>query len=326
MRGRISLILRVFVSAGLVIFLLWSMRGRFAEIAGTLTKTNLLLFSSVVLLFIIDIALILSLRLKLLLAGEGLDIPFVRIIQLSYIGYFFNNFMPSAVGGDVVKAYYTYKHTNQKSKSFIAVFMDRFIGLFSFICIAVTALFFSWANIDLVLKKIILAFTLFFVIAFLIVLNNTLARVILKALSKFKLWNIGEKLSKIYRSVHEYRNKKSIILMVIGVSAVAQGIYFFMIYLLARSLGAELPLLAVFLLMPIISVVSMLPSLGGLGLREGAMVILFGPLIGADNAFSVSILLLATLLIVSLVGAVIYVTASQFRIKRVDMSKFQKEA
>jgi len=302
------------------------MRPRFAHIVSTLGKTDPFLFSSAVLLFIINIGLLLSWRLRLLFTGEGLDIPFGRVIQLSYIGYFFNNFMPTAVGGDIVKAYYAYKQTNQKAKSFISVFMDRFIGLFSFICIGVIALFLSWKNIDPMLKKIVLTFALFFVGTFLVVLNSVLAKVVLKVLSKFKLWNLGEKLSKIYRSVHEYRNKKSTILMAAGISIVAQSLYFLMIYLLARALGSELTLMTAFLIMPIISVVSMLPSLGGLGLREGAMVIFFGPFIGADNAFSVSILLLATLLIVSLVGAVIYVTASQFRIKGVDISKFQKEA
>ncbi|MEE9499878.1 MAG: lysylphosphatidylglycerol synthase transmembrane domain-containing protein, partial [Candidatus Omnitrophota bacterium] len=226
MKAKISLILRIFISVGLVIFLLWSMRPRFAHIAGTLAKTDSLLFSSAVLSFIITVGLLLSLRLKLLFSGEGLDIPFGRVIQLSYIGYFFNNFMPTAVGGDIVKAYYVYKQTNQKAKSFISVFMDRFVGLFSFVGIAIIALFFSRENIDPVLKKIVLAFALFFIIAFLVVLNSAIAKVILKVLSRLKLWNIGEKLSKVYMAVHEYRNKKSIIRMVIGISAVAQCIYF----------------------------------------------------------------------------------------------------
>ncbi|UCD55611.1 MAG: flippase-like domain-containing protein [Candidatus Omnitrophota bacterium] len=315
MKGKIGLILRVGISVGLIAFLLWSMRDHFPRIAGTLGRTAPILFVLAVLFFIFDVGLVLPLRLKLLFTGEGLAIPFSRIIQLTYIGYFFNNFMPTAVGGDIVKAYYVYKQTNQKAKSFISVFMDRFVGLFSFVFIAIIALFFSWENIDLILKKIVLVFSLFFVIAFLFILNSAIAKVILNALSRFKLWNIGEKLSKVYRAVHEYRNKKSIILIAIGISAAAQSIYFSMIYLLARSLGAEIPVMTVFLLMPIISVVSMLPSLGGLGLREGAIVVLFGPLIGSDNAFSISILLLAILLIVSLAGAVIYITASQFRIK-----------
>jgi uncharacterized protein (TIRG00374 family) len=311
---------------GMVGFLLWMMRPRFAEITGTLARTNILLFSVALMFFIVDIAFILSARLKLLFAGEGLRIPFISIVQLSYIGYFFNNFMPTAVGGDIVKAYYAYKHTSQKRKSFVAVFMDRFIGLFSFVCIGIIALLLSRGNIDIMLKKIVLAFAVFFIIAFLVMLNSALAKIIQGALSKIKLLNIGEKLSGIYSALHEYRNKKSLILMAIGISAAGQCIYFSMIYLLARALGADIPIVTVFLLMPIVSVVSMLPSLGGLGLREGAIVVFFAPFIGDGNAFSVSILLLATLLIISLMGAAIYVTASQFKIKARDISKFQKEA
>lgn len=322
MKSKVSLILRLGISAGLVTFLLWSMRTQFAHIANTLATTNFIIFSLAAILFMLTVV-ILSLRLNLLFIGEGFNIPLGRVIQLSFIGYFFNNFMPTAVGGDIVKAYYAHKQTNQTAKSFISVFMDRFIGLFSFICIATITLFLSWENINIVLRKIVLTFAFFGILGFFIILNSRVAKVILKALSKFKLWNIGERLSKAYRTVHEYRNKKRLLLLVMGISVISQSIYFSTIYLLARALGANLLLATVFLVMPIVSVVSMLPSLGGLGLREGAMVALFGPIIGNDSAFSVSILLLAILLIISLLGAVIYASASQFRLKPRELDKLE---
>lgn len=320
MKAKFSVILRVVVSAGLIAFLLWSMREHFPRIAGTLARTNLFLFASAVLLFMANV-IILSLRLKILLAGEDLPIAFGRVIQLSYIGYFFNNFMPTAVGGDIVKAYYAHKQTKKTAKSFIAVFMDRFIGLFSFVCIAAFALFLSWDKGGLVLKKIVFAFTAAGAAGFVIVLNSAVAKVILKALSKLKFRNLGSRLSKVYTAVHDYRNKKGLILSVIGISIVTQSIYFSVVYLLARSVGADILPTTVFLVMPIVSVVSMLPSLGGLGLREGAIVALFGPMIGAESAFSISILLLATLLAVSLAGAAIYLFAAQFKIKPGELSK-----
>ena len=155
-------------------------------------------------------------------------------------------------------------------------------------------------------------------------MNSGVAKVVLKALSAFRIWDIGGKISKIYKAVHEYRNKKTLIIVAGGVSIASQSLYFFIVYLLVKSLGAELPILAVFLIMPLVSIVSMLPSLGGLGLREGALVALLGPVIGTDNAFSAAILLLATLLITSLIGAVIYLSAAQFRIKGTDISKLKK--
>lgn len=319
MKSKLMVILRIAISLGMVTFLLWCMRGHFAHIKVTLFRANVTLFSCAVLFFMLNIS-ILSMRLRLLFAGEGLKIPYGRVIQLTYIGYFFNNFMPTAVGGDIIKAYYANKQTGKTAKSVIAVFMDRFIGLFSFIYIAALALFMSWASAQVQLKIIVLSFALGWTVAFLIILHGAVAKVVLGVLSRLKLWTIGEKLSGAYRAAHEYKNKKKIILGVIGISVAAQGTYLFIVYLLARSIGSNVPFISVLLIMPIVAVVSMIPSLGGLGLREGAMVALFGPIIGSENAFSLSVLLLATLLIISLMGAVIYLFASQFKMRDVDVS------
>ena len=322
MKPKLALWLRILVSVGLVAVLLWSMRGHLPYICVTLAKTNLFLFSAAVLLFVTATILI-AFRLRLVFLGEGLRIAFGRVIQLTFIGYFFNNFMPTAVGGDIVKAHYAHKETGKTAKSFVSVFMDRFIGLFSFVALGVLALLVSWESIDPYLRKIVLAFALLAIIVLLSVLNRVIARFVLNALSRFKLWNMGEKLSKIYRAVHEYRNKKMLILTAMGVSLVSQSLYFLTVYLLNRSLGTNLPLNAVFLIMPIVSVISMMPSLGGLGLQEGAIVVLFGPSIGNDNAFSVSILLRVVLLLVGLIGAAIYVSAAQFRIQKETISSLK---
>jgi len=322
MRGKISVVLRVGVSLGLVAFLLWVMRGQFPAIGATLAKTHVALFALAALLFISGVFII-SYRLNLLFAGEGLCIPFGRVVQLSFIGFFFNNFMPTAVGGDIVKAYYVNKQTKETTKSFISVFMDRFIGVASFILIAVLALLLSWESISNELKRIVLVFAFCGGGIFLVILNGTFAKFVLNLFSRLKLWGLGGRLSKVYMAVHEYRNKKAVIFSVFGVSIIAQCLYFSVVYLLARSLGTKPSLATVFMVMPIVSLVSMLPSLGGLGLREGALVALLGPVIGTDNAFSVGILLLATLFILSLIGAAIYISAAQFRIKGAEISKLE---
>ncbi|MBN1353924.1 MAG: flippase-like domain-containing protein [Candidatus Omnitrophica bacterium] len=323
MKSRFSIFLRIAVSIGLVALLIWGMRDKFPNVIATLTKTNLFMFLLAILLFAFNIAVLLSLRLKLLFDGEMLQIPFGKVSQLSFIGYFFNNFMPTAVGGDIVKAYYVNKHTGQTAKSFISVFMDRFIGLFTFMCIAALAIAVSWSNIDFVLRKFILIFVVCGIGLFIVILNDFIAKIILNFLSKFKLWNIGDRLSKIYRAVHEYKNKKGLIISAMIISTLAQSLYFLTVYILARALNVNILMKTVFLLMPIVSVISMLPSIGGLGLREGAIVAFFGPVIGSGDSLSVSILLLAMLLVISILGAVIYVSASQFRIKRTEISKIE---
>jgi len=325
MKKRFSIILRVLVSAGLLAFLVFSMRDNLPHIVGALSETSVPLFALAACSFVFLVG-IMSLRLDILLKGEGLEIPFMRITQLTFIGYFFNNFMPTAVGGDIVKAYYANRHTGRMTESFIAVFMDRFLGLFSFVLLACLALALSWRGIDPGLRKAVLLFGFLGAVMLFAILNSACAKLIFGGFSRIRLWGIGAKLARIYREVHSYRAKKRVVLAALGVSCVSQSVFFIIVFILAKSLDMSLSIVTVFTVMPIVCVVSMLPSLGGLGLREGAMVALLGPAIGKDNAFSVSILLLAVLLIISVIGAVIYLSAAQFRISPEKLAEFDSRA
>lgn len=315
-KGKILLGLRIAISFGLVALLLLGMRDKLPEIVKAVTRTDLLLFSLAVLIFVLNI-IVISYRLQLVFVGEGLKIPFIKVVQLSFVGFFFNNFMPTAVGGDIVKAYYTYTYTNKIGKSFIAVFMDRFIGLISFVIIALFVLLISWGDIGVDVRKIILMFSAFGLLCLVVFLNRKISKWVLIFLSKIGFLKLGEKLSKIYTMIHEYRNKKNIIFAVIAVSLIAQSIYFLTVNILGYSLDVKIGVMNLFLIMPIVSLVSMLPSIGGLGLREGAIVLFFGSIIGREKAFTVSLLLLGVLLIISLIGGIIYIVSPQFRIRRI---------
>ena len=53
----------------------------------------------------------------------------------------------------------------------------------------------------------------------------------------------------------------------------------------------------------------MLPSINGLGVREGAYVLLLGGIVGKEKAFALSILWLAVVMSLSLLGGLIYMLA-----------------
>ena len=67
-------------------------------------------------------------RLKIVLGAQGLPLRYPDVLYLTFIGYFFNHFLPTAVGGDVVKAFYISKISKQAMRSYTSVFMDRFLG------------------------------------------------------------------------------------------------------------------------------------------------------------------------------------------------------
>jgi len=84
-------------------------------------------------------------RWHLLLLAQGIKISVSRVIQLSFIGFFFNTTIPGAVSGDVVKAYYVANETHdKKAPSLSSILFDRISGLCGLVCIATLALLWSW--------------------------------------------------------------------------------------------------------------------------------------------------------------------------------------
>ena len=78
------------------------------------------------------------------------------------------------------------------------------------------------------------------------------------------------------------------------------SIYFFVLFL-----GGNVHLIKLFLIVPLVWAISMLPSLNGLGVREGAFVYFLKGDIGADAAFAVSILWLGVIIIYSIIGGIL---------------------
>ena len=321
MKQKSSSLVRVFISVGLIIVLLYLMKDRYKDIFQQIKMTNLSILLIAFLAYQANV-FINTQRLHLLLKGEGIDLSFMRIVEFSYMGFFFNNFMPSSLGGDIVKAYYIGKITNQKVKSYIAVFVDRLTGLFTFAFMGGFALFLNRGNhMDPLLKNAIIVFIFFCSGVALFTLHKGTAQFMSNLLSKLKFKNIGHKINKVYDMVHGYSDKKELVLKAMICSVFGQICYFSVVYFLFKALGVDIPYKVVFLIMPLVSVIGMIPSLGGLGVREGGIVALFSPVTGIDAAFGASILLFSILFIISVIGGIIYLISPQFRFKRADLDE-----
>jgi uncharacterized protein (TIRG00374 family) len=296
----------VAVSLGLLGFLIWLMRDEFGRIRDILLASNPLLIFAAICLFSVTVAII-SFRMKVVFEGEDLSLSLLKSVQLTYIGYFFNNFLPTAVGGDVIKAHCASQVNEKRMKSYASVLMDRLIGLYSFLIIAAIALVINWREFDMPLaKNMIFVFLALGVIGFLIISNKRIADLLQGLFRRIKMMRLGERLEELYAIAHDYRNRMDVIVKAILISMLAQSIYFVVIYLFFLSLGLEIGIGNIFLIMPVVTFISMVPSLGGLGVREGAIVALFAPLAGKDNAFAASLLLLFLLFFVSLIGGIVY--------------------
>jgi len=295
------------------------MRGKYGQLWDAIKSANMLIFGLGLAAFLLA-CMVASVRLKLIVDSQSpVGVSFFEAASLTLIGYFFNNFLPSSVGGDVAKAFYLSKKNKSKLNSFACVFVDRAMGLITMIFMAAIALLFAEQQIvDKDVKYAIYGITAFSLILVLFLINRNFARKF-SGLLRF-IRPLEEKLKKAYDALHIYKNHTGLIVKSFAISIVSQVLFFISIGILALSIGSRIPALDVLLRMPIICAASLIPSINGLGVREGSTVIFFGPVIGKTNAFAVSILWLAVLFIVSILGGLIYAFSPQFKMKWGELS------
>ena len=70
-----------------------------------------------------------SVKWSLFIHERGIQISQLRLFKLYLIGKFFNNFLPSMVGGDVARIYLLGQLMNSHSRSFASVFLERATGV-----------------------------------------------------------------------------------------------------------------------------------------------------------------------------------------------------
>jgi len=313
-KRHINIAVRSLISVMLLVILLYIMRGKYADILNALRGISVRFLAPAFTSFFGALALS-SLRLKLIVEASGdKHLKFGDALSLTFIGYFFNNFLPTAIGGDVVKGYYLSKKKSDKIASYTSVFIDRAIGLFTMVLMATTALIFMQGEIiDYRVRRFIYIISALAFVAIAFLMNKRFAR-------KFSfiflfLRPMEEKIKAVYNAVYLYRHHTLLIIQSVTISVFSQILFFVSIGLIGMSINARISAMEILVRMPIISAMSLLPSINGLGLREGSTVLLFGPIIGKEKAFAVSIIWLFVLFVTSIIGGVVYALGRQFKVK-----------
>lgn len=253
------LILKLVVSSSLLYFVLSN--AGVEKVFAILKTINPFAFIAVIFIYIFSIY-VSSIRWRLLLPEEFKG---KRLFSFYLIGSFFNTFLPGIVGGDAVKTYYLYKEINKGSLSFASVFMDRYIGFISLMTIALISFaagfkYVKGSLIEWLLPTILLSF-------------------LLGSFAIFRL-RLGKRikvLSEFYGYFSEYSRQKALLIKTLMLSFIIQVMAILSMYIIALGLGQQISLLYFFIFFPIIVTISTLPiSISGIGLREGAFVLLFG--------------------------------------------------
>lgn len=233
-----------------------------------------------------------AVRWKYLLLHDKEDKIRVRyLVYLYFAGAFFNNFMPTSIGGDVYRVYRLGKRLGSTVDAFAATFMERFTGVLALILISIFSLYDFigwWAGGVLLL----------FVGSFFVGLY------FLKIFSrKFK------KLEKIYHSLVIYKGQYRVLALSFAISIVIQFIAISTQYCVFLAIGQRPPLLYALLTLPMITLAGfVIPSLNGVGVQD-ALYIKFFSVVGIPHTLSLSASIVYHLsrLTISLLGGVVYI-------------------
>ena len=312
--------LRVFISLFLLLFLFYIMRNKMDSLIHVIRNVDSSKFF-MSMLFIVLIVLVSSLRLRTFLSVQGLKFKISEMTRLCLIGYFFNNFMPSTVGGDVVKIYYIKKHSNDYTRPFSAVLIDRMVGLSSLILMAGIAVIFWGGFIQNLAAKFIILLSFIMLVMFIGIIYFGQGKDRVFWLLRFNLFRkLKGKLIKVYNAVSLYRKSKSLILGFL-LSFSSHALWAIYAFSLARTLNIDLPLYIFFILIPVVSLISSLPSLNGLGIREGAFIYFFKEFIAPEQALALSILYFSQMIILSSIGGLVYLLNGTKIIKEMSYVK-----
>jgi glycosyltransferase 2 family protein len=249
-------------------------------------------------------------RWKILIKSQGYTVSMGRLNGLYLIGKFFNNFLPSNVGGDVVRGYEIGRYTKNLASGMASVLMDRFTGFVMLVIMAIVSfLFYAQVGSDIRITAAIL----FSVICLLGVLWLILDRRLINRLSQMGqiplLSAIIPKIMKVHANLYAFKSQKTALSLALFYSMIFMVLAIANVYMSAKAFHSDpIPMLKIAVIVPIIMVVAMIPlSLNGIGLEEWAYVLLFSWL-GLPPAVGLSTVLLirGKSILLALVGGLIY--------------------
>lgn len=250
-----------------------------------------------------------------LLGVQDVRLPFMRVFKYYLIGMFFNNFLPPTLGGGAVRAIYAGRDTGKKKESFASMTCELvlgFIGLFIFVTILL--LFYLGTREGKILFLIFLCGSLTLAFLFNLFLSPRMVRRLEIPIRRVKIWGLGEKFHRFYGAISIYRDKRKAILIAILLSFGVQTSIGIINLFIGKALGLELSFLAYIVFPSIISVILILPSIGGLGIRELSYIYFFNLLgIAPEASFSLSILFYLVGIIGSLPGVVLFSTMKKYK-------------
>ena len=219
-------------------------------------------------------------------------------------GMFVSSVLPSTIGGDVVRVSRLSATTGDSPGSFASVILERVSGwvVLPLLTLAGLAIHPSLLHLGNASRLALLL-----AVGALVVLAVLVAASISPKLAGRMVHNEGwtRFIGAVHLGMEQFRRAPAAVAAVLGVSLAYQLTLVVAAWMIGHALGLNIGITVLLAFMPAVAMAQVLPiSIGGLGLREGALVLFLHPLgVSSEHAIAFGLLIYGMTLLVSLLGA-----------------------
>lgn len=302
--------LKVFVTIVLVVVITWQIE--WAELVEAVRSAQLYLVASVIGLMMLSVT-ISAYKWQKLLAIHDVRIRLGLLHRWYFIAVFFNNFLPTSIGGDGYRIYRTLEFSKERGPAIIAIIMERVSGL----VVLLTAAYVT-AGVMLMhtSEELIVWFVRGVTVAGLVAVG------VLTLEREYELleWcadktGLRSVFAAVMGRLDDFKSKPVQSGWALGgVSTLFHAHTVLFYWILFYSLGVIVDPAELLVVLAITAVVSLVPvSLNGIGVIEGAFVwaaVQFG--IGYEVALAVIVIVRGIKLLQSGVGAMLYILGGKY--------------
>lgn len=323
MRKHLSTAIRVIITLLLLAYLLT--RIDIQEVVNALRQANPLMIALATVLYF-GAVISNALKWNVLLRAQRVFVSWGALLRFTFVGVFFNNLLPAAVGGDLMRGYQLAQETRRNADAAVSVVVDRLIGLMALTVTAVVSVL--YATISHQGETIDLNNTFWFAVAALVALALGFALMVSRRMRNgvgVVLARLAERVpflkfivpiyTNLADAVGAYRDQPGVLGFALLLGMLPYLFSNFVNYVLSLSLNpppdinAPIALIHIFIFNPLIGLAQVLPvSIGGLGLNQNLFDAIYHGLLEYDqaHAIAVSILLQFVIYMTSLPGGVIW--------------------
>lgn len=257
-----------------------------------------------------------TLRWQRVLTALEMPATLPPLLAHSLAGQFVANFLPSTIGGDVLRVTRLSAATGQGPASFASVVLERLTGFVVLPLITLVALLAHPSLLHLgMASRVSLALSLGTLVALFTILAVVASPRIGRRLEANRSW------LRFAQAVHlglgRIRRHPGAIASVLATAAAYQLSLVLVAWIGTRALGIDVGVPAIVAFVPVVAMAQVIPlSVNGLGLREGALVLLLAPLgVGTAQAVALGLFMYLMNLVISLLGAPAFAVGSRPRVR-----------